>query len=277
MIDCAAIYGLGLAAGRRPLTGDAPPALAAVGGISLLDHALDRLAAQGVRRAVASAHHHRARLEEDIARRGGAPRTEILAEPEALGSAAALAAAARRLGDAPFYAVAADQIWFDGFMPALARLARKWDAERMDALILLQPVARAIGYEGRGDFFLDPAGQARPRVGGEIAGHAFCGVSVLHPRALAGIQDPRAALEDVLAARAEEGRLRAIAHDGEWCPHPDRAAAALLEVAIGYRPVPAAAAERLSPRDRLGAPDPVMALAAPPRRRMLRVGARRLP
>lgn len=279
MIDCAAIYGLGLAAGRRPLTGDAPPALAAVGGISLLDHALDRLAAQGVRRAVASAHHHRARLEEDIARRGGAPRTEILAEPEPLGSAAALAAAARRLGDGPFYAVAADQIWFDGFIPALARLARKWDPERMDALILLQPTARATGYGGRGDFFLEPGGQARPRGAGEIAGHAFCGVSVLNPRALAGAHDPHAAFEDVLAGLAEAGRLRAIAHDGEWCPHPDRDAVALLEVAIGYRPVPAAAAERLSARARLGAPDPVAAAAAaaPPRRRVLLLGGRRRP
>ena len=159
MIDHAAIHGLGPAVGRRPLTGDVPAALTAIGGIPLLGHALDRLAAQGVRRAVLCAHHHRAALAAYLAGRATGPDADILAEAEPLGSAAALAAAAARLGDAPFYAVAADQVWFDGFRPALARLAAKWDEGRMDALILVHPVARAIGYDGRGDIFLDPTGR----------------------------------------------------------------------------------------------------------------------
>ena len=94
MIDHAAIHGLGPAVGRRPLTGDVPAALTAIGGIPLLGHALDRLAAQGVRRAVLCAHHHRAVLAAYLASRGTGPDAEILAEPEPLGSAAALAVAA---------------------------------------------------------------------------------------------------------------------------------------------------------------------------------------
>ena len=72
MIDHAAIHGLGPAVGRRPLTGDVPAALTAIGGIPLLGHALDRLAAQGVRRAVLCAHHHRAVLARRRDRHGGA-------------------------------------------------------------------------------------------------------------------------------------------------------------------------------------------------------------
>lgn len=275
MIDRAAIHGLGLAAGRRPLTGDAPAALTAIGGIPLLGHALDRLAAQGVRRAVLCAHHHRAALAAYLAGRATGPDADILAEAEPLGSAAALAAAAARLGDAPFYAVAADQIWFDGFRPALARLAAKWDEGRMDALILVHPVARAIGYDGRGDIFLDPTGRARPRVGGEIASHAACGVAVLHPRALAGVAGPGDDLADVIATAAGRGRLYAVVHDGEWSRAPDAEAALALEVAIGYRPVPATEAERLAPRPGFAAADPAAFAAAPTRRRMLRPGARR--
>jgi MurNAc alpha-1-phosphate uridylyltransferase len=278
MIDRAVIYRLGLAAGRQPLTGDAPAAitaLTAIGGIPLLGHALDRLAAQGVRRAVLSAHHHRAALAAYLDRRADAPAAELLAEPEPLGSAAALAAAAARLGDAPFYAVAADQIWFDGFRPALARLAAKWDEARMDALVLVHPVARAIGYAGRGDVFLDPSGRAWPRVGGEIAGHAVCGVAVLHPRVLAGVAAPGDDLDDMIAAAAGRGRLYAIVHDGEWSRAPDADAAQALEVAIGYRPVPATEAERLAPRPGFAAADPAAFAAAPTRRRMLRPGARR--
>jgi N-acetyl-alpha-D-muramate 1-phosphate uridylyltransferase len=275
MIDHAAIHGLGPAAGRRPLTGDVPAALTAIGGIPLLGHALDRLAAQGVRRAVLCAHHHRAALAAYLAGRATGPDAEILAEAEPLGSAAALAAAAARLGDAPFYAVAADQIWFDGFRPALARLAAKWDDARMDALLLVHPVARAIGYDGRGDIFLDPTGRARPRVGGEIASHAACGVAVLHPRALTGVAGPGDDLADVIATAAGRGRLYAVVHDGEWSRAPDAEAALALEVAIGYRPVPATEAERLVPRPGFAAADPAAFAAAPARRRMLRPGARR--
>ncbi len=276
MIDRAVIYGLGPAAGRQPLTGDAPPALAEIGGRSLLDHALDRLAAQGVGRALLSVHHHRAPIAAGLARRTGGPRTELLAEPEALGAAAALAAAARALDGAPFYAIAADQVWFDGFLPALARLARKWDPRRMEALILLHPTARAIGEAGRGDFFLDPAGHARPRTGTEIAALASCGVAVLDGRLFAGPSDGDAGLDAIFAGAARRRTLFAIVHDGEWCRRPDAQAIAALEVAIGYRPVRAAQAESLLPRGRSPADDCAAFAAMPPRRRPFRLGLLRI-
>lgn len=275
MIDRAAIYGLGPATGRAPLTGDAPPALTTIGGRSLLDHALDRLATQGVGHVLLSAHHHRGPIAADLARRRGGPHAELRAEHEPLASAVALADAARQMGEAPFYAIAADQIWFDGFVPALARLARKWDERRMDALILLHPTARAIGYEGRGDFFVDPAGHAWPRAGGEIAGLAACGVAILAPRVFAEDPAPGTALAAILAAAARRKTLFAIVHDGEWCRHPDAEAIAALEIAIGYRPVPAAEAESLSVRQRFGTPAPGALAASPPRRRALRLGPRR--
>jgi MurNAc alpha-1-phosphate uridylyltransferase len=272
MIDRAAIYGLGPAAGRQPLTGDAPPALAMIGGRSLLDHALDRLAAQGVGRALLSVHHHRARIAAELERRTGGPRAELLAEPEPLGAAAALAAAARALDGAPFYAVAADQVWFDGFVPALARLARKWDPRRMEALILLHPTTRAIGEAGRGDFFLDPAGLARPRAGTEIAALAACGVGVFDARLFAEPPARDAGLDAILAGAARRRTLFAIVHDGEWCRRPGDEATAALEVAIGYRPVPAAKAESLPPRGRSPVDDCAEFAAMPPRRRPFRFG-----
>jgi hypothetical protein len=57
------------------------------------------------------------------------------------------------LGAQPFFVCNADIIWLDGARPALIRLAEAWDAARMDALLLLEPVGTAFGYEGPGDFF----------------------------------------------------------------------------------------------------------------------------
>jgi MurNAc alpha-1-phosphate uridylyltransferase len=275
MIDRAAIYGLGPAAGRQAFAGDAPPALTRIGGRTLLDHALDRLAAQGVDHAVLSAHHHRGRIAQDLGMRAAGPRTEILVESTPLSAAAALAAIAPRMGGGPFYAIAADQVWFDGFVPALARMARKWDPQRMDALVLLHPTARAIGYDGRGDFFLDPAGRARPRIGGEIAALASCGVAILDPGVVTGAAGPAASLAAALEAVSRRLRLFALVHDGEWSRCPDADAIAALEIAIGYRPVPAAEAEGLAQRGRSPAPDPDALTALPPRRRLPRPGFRR--
>ena len=49
-------------------------------------------------------------------------------------------------------------IWLNGKTDALVRLADSWDDGRMDALLLLQPTATAVGYGGPGDFFLDQLG-----------------------------------------------------------------------------------------------------------------------
>ena len=72
MIDTAILHGLGLAPGARPLTGTPPACLATLGAIALIDHALDRLAAQGVARVVAPCHHARAAIAAHCAARGAA-------------------------------------------------------------------------------------------------------------------------------------------------------------------------------------------------------------
>ena len=47
----------------------------------------------------------------------------------------------------------------------LSRMEAAWDPARMDALLLLHPLDRAIGREAkdRGDYFLDADGRARHR------------------------------------------------------------------------------------------------------------------
>ena len=56
------------------------------------------------------------------------------------------------LSNAPFYVINADIVWRDGTVPALHRLAREWDGDSMDALLLLAATVRSTGYDGSGDF-----------------------------------------------------------------------------------------------------------------------------
>ena len=66
------------------------------------------------------------------------------------------------LGEA-FFAVNGDVFWLDGREHALARLARAFDPEAMDAVLLFHSTATAVGYEGRGDYFSTRSGPAPAR------------------------------------------------------------------------------------------------------------------
>lgn len=274
MIDTAVLHGLGLAHGARPLTGTPPACLATLGEIALIDHALDRLAAQGVSRVVAPCHHARAAIAAHCAARAAPAGIEVLAAPEPLADGAELAFAARHLGTGDFFAVRADTAWFDGYVPALERLARAWDPARMDVLLLAQPMSRAIGEQGAGDLFLDPSGAARCRRHGEVAPHAFAGAAVLRGEALAAQPDPGLGFAALVDAAERAGRLFAVSHDGAWCRPDGAGSIELVEVEIGYRPVaPSQPLAPLAARDP-GADDRLAGIPSASRRRIRRRGPR---
>jgi MurNAc alpha-1-phosphate uridylyltransferase len=120
------------------------------------------------------------------------------------------------LGEA-FFVVNSDVFWLDGKDQTLRRLAAAFDSERMDGMLLLQPTATAVGYDGNGDYLLDAMGNPHRRREGGTAPLLFAGVQLLHRRAFAGICERVFSLVRVFDRAEQAGRLRAIVHDGEWC------------------------------------------------------------
>ncbi len=246
MIRHAIILAAELGERQRPLTETLPQSLLPVGGKPIIDHLLDRLATHGVARAVVSLHHRRAVLEAKLAGHHGRPSLEMLAEPEPIGDGLAAAHALSRLPPEPFFLIAASALWFDGLLPTLDRLAAAWDDSRMDALLLLQATVTARGYDGPGEYFLDPVGRARRRRGGEIASHVFAGAALAHPRCWNAAPTDSYPLARIFDGAENVGRLFGIVHDGLWFRISTPAAAAATEIALGYRPMPAARAETLT-------------------------------
>lgn len=209
-----------LAAGRgkrmRALTETLPKPLIAVAGKPLIDHGLDALAAARVARAVVNLWHHADMLAAHLAARER-PAIELLRERELLETGGGVANALPRLGADAFFVVNSDVLWREAGRPALDRLAEAWRDEAMDALLLVVPRARAVGYDGRGDFDLDPRGQrlSRRAASGE-AGHVFTGIQILHPRLFAGAPEGAFSLNLLYDRALAAGRLRGIEHAGEW-------------------------------------------------------------
>jgi MurNAc alpha-1-phosphate uridylyltransferase len=199
----------------RPITEKMPKPLVRVAGRALLDHALDRLVDAGVAEAVVNTHYLGDQIRDHLAGRER-PRVAISDESDALLETGGGVRRALPLLGETFFAVNSDVLWLDGRRGALGRLAAAWDESEMDVLLLLQRTTTAFGYDGSGDYFLDPLGVPRRRRAERVAPYVFSGVQILHRRLFEGVSEEKFSLTRLYDRAEEAGRLRAIAHDGLW-------------------------------------------------------------
>lgn len=210
----AMLLAAGLGTRMRPVTDHLPKPLVEIAGQTLLDRAIDRLAAARVERVVVNLHYKGEMIAARLTQHRS-PRIEFSREETLLETGGGVKHALPLLGDS-FFIVNGDIMWLDGLIPALSRLAAAFNPKKLDAVLLLQRTVTAIGYEGRGDYFLDPAGIPRRRGEREIAPYIFAGIQILHRRLFDGIDDTVFSLKRLYDRAEDAGRLAAIVHDGEW-------------------------------------------------------------
>lgn len=217
MIDTAMLMAAGLGKRMRPLTATRPKPLVKVAGKPLMDHALDRLEAGGIRKVVVNVHYLADTVEAHLAaRRCGLEFTISDERAKLLETGGGLIKARPLLGDAPFFCVNSDNFWVDGPTETFAMMQRIWDPARMDALLLLVPQARAYCHAGQGDFHMDANGRLSRRKPGHVAPFVYIGIQILSPSLLV---DPPADVfsTNIFWNRAiEAGRLYGVAHQGLW-------------------------------------------------------------
>lgn len=208
--------GRGTRMGR--LTETRPKPLIEVAGKPLVDHALDLAEAAGLANRVANLHHLPDALARHLDRRGVRLSYET---DRLLETGGGLRRALPLLGPGPVYTLNADAVW-TGPNP-LDTLARAWDPDRMDALLLLVPRTRATGHKGAGDFLL--LGDGRLERG---PGLVYVGAQILRTEGLAAVEEEVFSLNRLWDDMAARGRLFGTVHEGGWCDvgHPEGIAAA---------------------------------------------------
>lgn len=215
-IDTAMVLAAGFGKRMLPLTEKMPKPMVQVDGVSLIDRVLDRLHDASVARAVVNVHYLGDVVMRHLASRAS-PKIKISDERDAiLDTGGGIVRALPLLGGAPFFLVNSDTIWIEGAAPNLPRLAAAFDESKMDALLLLAPVAGAVGYGGPGDFSMSPEGLLAKRGEREVAPFVYAGAAILHPRLFRDA--PRGAFSLLRSfERAEsEGRLFGLRLDGIW-------------------------------------------------------------
>jgi N-acetyl-alpha-D-muramate 1-phosphate uridylyltransferase len=229
--DTAMVMAAGLGTRMRPLTNDRPKPLVEVAGKPLIDHALDRLTEAGVARAVVNVHHFGDAVEVHLRGRT-APAIAISDERDQLLETGGGLIRAQGLLPDPFFCVNSDNVWLDGPTDAFRQLSAGWDADRMDALLLLVSHSRASNFRGKGDFHMDGRGRLTRRRSGRIAPFIFTGIQLIAKRLLRDAPQGPFSTNLLWTRAIEEGRLYGTAFTGEWFEVGDPQAIAPTEAAL---------------------------------------------
>lgn len=221
----AMVLAAGFGKRMQPLTNVVPKPLIPVAGVCLLDRILNSLYECGIKTAVVNSHYKAEILETHLHQRilshPGQPEIVISHEDTILETGGGIKKALPLLGKEPFFVINGDVLWIDHKTSlTLPNLAAHWNEEKMDALLLLHPTNKAIGYDGQGDFVLANDGHVvRPETVQNLP-YVFAGISIVHPRFFDEAPEEAFSLNALYwRARQADGKLAriyGIIHQGEW-------------------------------------------------------------
>lgn len=219
------IFAAGFGTRMGALTAALPKPLIPVAGRPLIDHALAVANEAGVARTVVNMHYLAPLLMDHL--RGHD--IEISYEQgQILETGGGLRAALPLMGPGPAMVLNSDAVW-TGANPLL-QLARGWDEDRMDALLLLLPLARARGHGPKADFHLAPDGRISRGRGDED--HVYLGASMIRTDRLSAIKEDVFSLNRPWNDIISDGRAYGVVHDGGWCDVGTPAGIAVAEALL---------------------------------------------
>ncbi len=214
--DHAIVLAAGLGTRMRPLTNTTPKPLIAVWNKTLLDHAIDALADAEVKKIVVNVHYLADQIEAHISLRQ-TPIVTISDERDLLlDSAGGVKKALPELGNGAFFLLNADSFWVEKKSTNLAKMSSVWNDDDMDILLLVSSKEKAVGFDGKGDFFMNPAGRLTRRGDEKSAPFIYAGAAILHPRIFANSPDGPFSLNTLFNEAIENGRLYGTKLEGLW-------------------------------------------------------------
>jgi len=233
----AFVAAAGLGKRMRPLTATTPKPLIEVCGKALIDYGLDALAKAGAKEAIVNVHYIADLVEVHVSKRK-TPHIIISDERDGLlETGGGTLKALPHLGEDAFYYLNADSIWIEGVKPNFSYLAEMWNNETMDGLLLLSSTVKAVGFEGMGDFTMDPDGRLQRRKENVAAPYVYASAAIFHPRLFEGAPDGKFSLNVLFDRAIEAGRLFGAHMDGIWLhvgtPKAIAAAERAIKNAIG--------------------------------------------
>ncbi|MEM9393831.1 MAG: nucleotidyltransferase family protein [Pseudomonadota bacterium] len=214
MPNAVMIFAAGFGTRMGALTQSCPKPLLQVGGQPLLHHALGIADSAGIDRKVVNIHYLPDQVRTALKDRADVAISDETSE--ILDTGGGLKAARPLLGEDAVFTLNSDAIWSDP--QVLQPLAEAWDPDRMDALLLTVPLARAKGRPAPGDFALAADGQLER--GGA---YVYTGAQILSLSTLETVTERAFSLNRIWDGAARENRLFGLEYSGHWVDvgHPE--------------------------------------------------------
>jgi MurNAc alpha-1-phosphate uridylyltransferase len=86
----------------------------------------------------------------------------------------------------------------------------------MDILMLVAPLSTSVGFEGRGDFHMDPDGRLSRRGTDDSAPFAYAGVAIVKPELVPGTPDGPFSANAFYDRAIAADRLYGLCMEGQW-------------------------------------------------------------
>lgn len=212
MVKSGMILAAGLGTRMRPLTNTLPKPLISIAGKSMLHRAFDHLKKAEVSNIVVNTHYLAPLVVDQV--KALYPQGHISHEDSLLETGGGIKKALPLLGSDPFFVLNGDSIWNGS--NSLKEIQQKWDGNVMEALLLLVPREKAHGYEGLGDFYMDPLGKLLRPFKGEEAPYVYIGAQLLDPSLFQKAPSGSFSMNLLWNKALEKGRLYGHIHRGEW-------------------------------------------------------------
>ncbi len=210
------VFAAGLGTRMRPVTDRLPKPLVPIGGRTMLDHTLDRLAEAGIKRAIVNVHYLADQIEAHL--EGRTAPAIIVSDERALllDQAGGIRRALPVLGPDPFLICNTDALWIEGPCSNLRRLARHWDPDGMDVLLLVACAATSVGVDWPGDFTMTADGRLHKRAERNVAPFVYAGIGIVKPSLFAHLPEAPIRLAPFFFEAARQGRLFGCRLEGTW-------------------------------------------------------------
>lgn len=208
-----------LAAGKgtrlRPYTDTMPKPMVPINGRPILAYALEKLKNSGVKNITINTNYLGDRIKiytDDI------NELNITLSPETthLETGGGVAYALHTMENKPFYLINGDALWTDGKdLSALDRLAKTWNPQDMDMVLLLHPVSNMPEDQVIGDYDLDNKGRA-VRSKNKTGAYMFAGIRITKPAIFEDCPEGAFSFLELMDRAEQNGKLFGLVHDGEW-------------------------------------------------------------
>lgn len=213
---CAFILAAGEGKRLRPYTDKLPKPLVPVDGKPILEHTLRALETDEIRKVVINTFYKGEELTSFIERRKSNVEVILSKETALLNTGLGVKQALHHMEGRAFFLINGDAFWTDGAEGSvLSRLLQAWEPDKMDMLLLLQPVDNMTLTKGVGDYMVDESGRA-VRQKDQSGQYMFAGIRICKPEMFDNTPDTPFGFLDLMDRAEEQGRLYALVHDGEW-------------------------------------------------------------